>query len=435
MSRLQYDVVVIGAGAAGLAAAAELARANASTLVVEARERAGGRCRSMRIPGVPVPLELGAEFIHGDARATRAVLHEAGSAAVDAPRRPWISHTGRLERRADHLPEIQSAMKSDCSLQRHDMSFEVYLRRVLRPRMSGEACAYARMLVQGYDAADPERISARAIVEEWTSEGANTLARPLGGYGAMIDHLSTVATARGITLKLQTVVERVHWKRDRVAIEGESHGVPFAVTARRALITLPAGVLQARGVPGAVRFRPDIKAQRSALRRIGVGPVVKVVLAFHRAFWEELENGRYSDGTFFHCPGAVFPTVWTAAPVRVPMLVAWVGGPNALRLHEARHEDITRQALHDIGRIFSREVRSAELIAACAHDWQQDPYARGAYSYVKAGGDHAREALASAVSNTLYFAGEATDVAGEAGTVAGALQSGQRAARELLRKL
>jgi monoamine oxidase len=435
MGRPQYDVVVIGAGAAGLAAAAELARAKASTLVVEARERAGGRCRSIRIPGVPVPLELGAEFIHGDARATRAILHEAGSATVDAPRRPWIVHAGRLERRADYLPEIQSAMKADRSLGRRDMSFEDFLKRALRPRVSEEACAYARMLVQGYDAADPERVSARAIVEEWTSEGANTLARPFGGYGALIDHLFTIVTARGITLKLQTVVERVHWKRDRVAIEGQSQGVPFAVTSRRALITLPAGVLQARGIPGAVKFRPDIREQRRALRRIGVGPVVKVVFHFHRAFWEELENGRYGEGTFFHCPGAVFPTIWTAAPVRVPILVAWAGGPNAMRLYEARHDDITRRALGDIGRVFAREMRSAELIAAYAHDWQQDPYARGAYTYVKTGGDHAREALASAVASTLYFAGEATDVAGEAGTVAGALQSGQRAARELLRKL
>lgn len=435
MSRTQYDVVVIGAGAAGLAAAAELARSNISTLLLEARERAGGRCWSIRVPGLPVPVELGAEFIHGAARATTTLLNEAGSAVVDAPRRPWINRSERLQPRPDYLPEIRNAMKADRSLARRDAAFETYLKRALRPRISKEACDYARMLVQGYDAADPERASARAIVAEWTSEGASTLARPFGGYGALIDHLCTEITARGVTLKLQTPVERVRWRRDFVSIKGRFHGTPFAVTSRRALITLPAGVLQARAVPGAVIFRPDIKAQRQALRRIGVGPVIKVVLHFRRAFWEELEDRRYGDGTFFHCPDGVFPTLWTAAPVRVPVLVAWAGGPNAMRLCDARHDEIIRIALVDIARVFATEVSSHQLNGAYLHHWQQDPHARGAYSYAVVGGDAARDVLASPVQNTLYFAGEATDTSGEAGTVAGALQSGQRAARELLRKL
>jgi monoamine oxidase len=75
------------------------------------------------------------------------------------------------------------------------------------------------------------------------------------------------------------------------------------------------------------------------------------------------------------------------------------------------------------------------LEGAWVHDWQSDPYARGAYSYVKVAGEKAREQLAAPLRDTLFFAGEATDTEGEAGTVAGALQSGERAAREVLRSL
>src|SRR5688572_12495518 len=79
-----YDVVIIGAGAAGLAAAGELARARRSALVLEARDRTGGRIWPVVESGLPVPIELGAEFIHGRAKATFDVLQRAGSAAVDA---------------------------------------------------------------------------------------------------------------------------------------------------------------------------------------------------------------------------------------------------------------------------------------------------------------------------------------------------------------
>src|SRR5689334_24902249 len=78
------DVIVIGAGAAGLAAADELSRKGASVLILEARDRIGGRCWTRRVPGLPIPVELGAEFIHGEAKVTHALLRRAGLAAVES---------------------------------------------------------------------------------------------------------------------------------------------------------------------------------------------------------------------------------------------------------------------------------------------------------------------------------------------------------------
>jgi monoamine oxidase len=115
--------------------------------------------------------------------------------------------------------------------------------------------------------------------------------------------------------------------------------------------------------------------------------------------------------------------------MRAPLLTAWAGGPKAERLTGRSSAALVRDALASVAAVFG--ARAAELVCAYVHDWAQDPYARGGYSYVLAGGEGARAALAAPLRGTLYFAGEATD-ADEAGTVAGALRSGVRAARQIL---
>jgi monoamine oxidase len=438
MAKASFDVLIVGAGAAGLAAAVELARAGRSALVLEARDRVGGRCWSRHVPGIPVPVELGAEFIHGRPAATLSLLQQAGTAAVDTPRNPWIIQGGRLEPRDNFFEEIQTAMRASRMPGTRDMSFDAFLARELRPRISEKALAFARMLAEGYDAADPARASARAIIEEWTNEGAGAaLLRPLGGYDRVLAYLAEALTRSTVRLRLQTIVRAVQWKRGSVAIEATSFGKAFHATAPRAIITLPVGVLQVpNSMPGAVCFTPALKEKRPALKGLAAGPVIKVALCFRTAFWEALDRGRYRDATFFQSPGAAFPTFWTALPVRAPLLIAWSGGPSAARFAGIGTPEIVRRALAGLQSLFGERARvESHLTAAHVHDWQQDPFARGAYGYVTVGGDGARDVLAASMKNTLYFAGEATDLEGEAGTVAGALQSGRRAARELMGKL
>ena len=437
MTKHCSDVLILGAGAAGLAAAAELAAAGHSALLLEARDRVGGRAWTRNEPDFPIPIEMGAEFIHGRAAATFDLLRKAGLAAMDAPESHWSLRDGKLEPMEERAFEnIQQAMQRADILGRRDTSFENFLRRGTKYGLSAEECAFARMFVEGFDAADPALVSAHSIAEEWRSGGAadSPQFRPTGGYGALFTALVRRIGGSSVQLRLQTNIRTVKWRRGAVEMRGSTLGRPFQANARRAIVTLPLGILQLRaGVPGAVRFNPSLSAKRQALKYLAAGPVLKVMMRFRSAFWEELDRSRYRDAAFFHAPGFEFPTFWTALPLRAPMLIAWVGGPGAARMSNASEAQIVHRAVQCLKAIFGRRCdAAAQLEAAWCHNWQRDPLARGAYSYITAGGAGAREKLAAPLDETLFFAGEAADVAGEAGTVAGALQSGTSAARRII---
>lgn len=173
---------------------------------------------------------------------------------------------------------------------------------------------------------------------------------------------------------------------------------------------------------GGVRFGP---ALAQATQRA-------IALRFRHPFWETLDGGSYRSGAFFSGDGA-FPTYWTQLPVRPPTLVAWAGGPAAERLAESSETDLMRVALDGAAELFGApQTVNAAYEAGYVHDWQSDPFARGAYSYVVVDGGDARSAVARPVDDVPFFAGEVTASAAEGGTVAGALESGARAARDVL---
>lgn len=417
------DVIVVGAGAAGLAAADELARAGRTVLVLEARERIGGRCWTRREPGLAVPIELGAEFIHGAAEATHALITKAGTTSVDSGRLQRFLEGGKLKA-ADGFAEAKKAARHISTLRKKDVSFAAFLRG--RKDLSEKTRALATLMVEGFDAADPKRASARAIVEEWGgAELGASQPRPLGGYGPLLGWLAGSFDPGRVRIQLQSVVSAIRWKRGAVEVEGRFLDRPFRARARQAVVTLPLGVLQS----GAVRFIPALEEKQKPLRALASGPVVKAALRFRRAFWEE----AHPEVAFFHARESAFPTFWTQLPIHSPVLIAWAGGPKASRLAGLETRAVIRRASAGLEAIFGPRARQAvesQLQAVLVQDWQKDPYARGAYSYVLVNGEGARESLAAPLDATLFFAGEATSVE-QAGTVAGALESGTRAAREL----
>jgi monoamine oxidase len=428
------DVAVIGSGAAGLIAALALAERGLDVHLIEARDRVGGRVLTHPDPSLRVPLELGPEFIHGHAPLTRALLASAGGFPLDTAGQRWTLREGRLTPRPDVFGDVRRLMQRVESLSEPDLSVEEFLARCADDPSLEPARAYARMMVEGFDAADPRRASVRAIAEEWSGmDGGQS--RPSEGYGALVAWLARALVAAGGRIQLQTIVDSVDWTAGEVRIGAAGPAGPVRITARCALITLPVSLLQLpAGAPGAVRFTPPLTEKSQALKGVALGPVVKVVLRFRHAFWETLSGGRYRDAGFLHAPDSSFPTLWTALPVRVPVITAWTGGPRAQRLSSRSREEIVGEALASVRSVFGLgpEVRD-DLAAAYTHDWQRDPYSLGAYSYITVGGGSAPEALAQPLAQTLFFAGEAAN-AGESGTVEAALQSGRRAAHEIAKQ-
>jgi monoamine oxidase len=437
MTESSTEFLIIGAGAAGLAAAAELAPAGRAALLLDARDRIGGRIWTRTEPGLPVPLELGAEFIHGEPGSTVGLMRRFGVAAVDTQGAHWTCRRGRFRLRGELFGQLHAALRSNrARLRARDLTFQDFLARLGPAQLGRDARELALALVEGFDAADPARVSARSILEEWVGGDAldSPQFRPLGGYGALLAPLAASLERSNVSLQLNSVVRTIRWQQGAVEAEGVLLGEEFRIRARRAIVALPLGVLQLPpGAPGAVRFDPPLGEKDKALRQLGSGPVLKAVLHFREAFWEAANGGKCRNAAFFHAPDALFPTYWTALPMRVPLLVAWAGGPRAARLAGAGRDAILKSALESVHAVFgSRRARAARPESAALHDWQRDPYARGAYSYVFAGGGNARRALARPLRETLFFAGEATDFRGEAGTVAGALQSGRSAAHAVL---
>ena len=432
----ECDVIVIGAGAAGLVAAGDLLQAGRSVTLLEARDRIGGRIWTRREPGVAVPIELGAEFIHGHAPVTEALLERSGTAIIEASGTHFALERGELVPSDGDFPRIRAAMQASHALESHDMSLDAFLEQHLASMLTPAQRQYARMMAEGFDAADTSRASARAIAKEWSGDtlGNAPQARPGEGYESLLAALMARLSGEGLRVQLQSPVHSLRWSRGSVEVTGEFCGAPFALQAARALIALPLGVLQQRASgAGAVSFSPALELKHAALAGLASGPVIKLQLLFAHSFWETLDGDRYRDAGFFHVPEAEFPTFWTPAPARAPLLVAWAGGPRAQRLAAgAAPAEIARKALASLELPFGKKIDlKTQLRAYYYHDWQQDPYARGAYSHVTVGASDARAALARPLEDTLFFAGEATDEE-EGGTVAGALKSGQRAVRELL---
>lgn len=431
------DVLVIGAGAAGLAAARRLADAGLTVELLEARDRIGGRVWTL-VADDGFPIEFGAEFVHGHPAVTQALAAEAGVSIAELDGEHWESRDGVLAPARDDFATLRSLMHgADALAPNEDMSFDEFIARYRQDPAFDAARRFARRLLEGFDAADPARASVRAIAAEWrgdASANART-GRPVAGYGTLLTYLAARLPPDRARVQLATPVRRVEWSPAGAVVTSGANDALRQHRARAVLVTVPLGVLQAPpDAEGAITFSPTLDTKRAALATLGSGGALRVVMRFRRAFWRTMAGGRLARLGFLHSDhGEPFPVVWTHAPAPDPVLTAWIGGPRTNQLALHTDEEITALARDVVGRMFGTEIDvRAELVSAHVHNWITDPFSRGSYSYVCVGGAGAHAALAAPLADTLYFAGEATDDAGEAATVAGALASGERAAGEII---
>lgn len=412
------DIVILGAGIAGLAAARKLAEAGLGVILLEARTRIGGRIFTMRSPATDLPIELGAEFVHGRPPELLDLIQEAGLTLFEREGEFVCYEDGKLGdcgffgeafRVLDNLPASP------------DMTFAEFL---AQKRLPDHIAARAKGYVEGFNAADAAIIGTAALLKQQQAEEAiegDSSFRIIEGYDRLPAYLLERFIAAGGRVHLDTPATAIHWKPGEVRIETGNSILP-EIHASRAIVALPLGVLHA----GAVPINPAPPDALTAIRKLAMGTATRITLVFRERFWETCTP----DLSFLLAIEETPPTWWTAAPKPSPTLTGWVAGPRALRAPTGRA--LKDEALSTLATIFQRADLKSLLVSFHTHDWQADPFSHGAYSYAPKGALHASDELAIPVDNTLYFAGEHTDTTGHWGTVHAALRSGLRAAAQVL---
>ncbi|MBC6611372.1 FAD-dependent oxidoreductase [Hymenobacter sp. BT507] len=420
------DVVIVGAGAAGLLAARTLAQAGRQVLVLEARDRVGGRVHTCTPAGFSAPIETGAEFLHGAVPLTRALLAEAGRACYDATGRAYAVRQGQL--RADdnffeHLPQLLDKLQT----LPHDLPLAEFLQQEFSGEEHRALREMAMQFAEGYDAADPARVSAWALRDEWATGDADASPRPVGGYGPLLDWLAQQAQAAGATLHLSRPVQEIQWQPGQVLIV-DQQGQRYQ--ARQLLLTVPLGIWQQPAdQAGHLRFTPELPEYRAAAAALGFGAVTKFALEFKEPVWA----AKMPEMEFLFSDAPV-PTWWSQLPDERPLLTGWLAGPAAERLRLHADEELLQHALESLAYLLDTTpvALRQQLRAWHVANWGADPMALGAYSYPTVQAAPARALLATPIADTLFFAGEGLYEGPATGTVEAALVSGQEVARAML---
>jgi monoamine oxidase len=418
------DCVVVGAGAAGLAAAATLHDAGRSFVVLEARDRIGGRAHSVRLSDGQAA-ERGAEYLHGARVATWELVARFG----------LVTHLASGPTRIG-VPEYRAgewwppgASDSDRALQGLGAALaipdgaEVSLREALiRAGFSGDRLRAAEGRMEVLSPIDPTVVSARSAAAAWRLVAPETACFVLvGGYAELWDVLSRPFVTR---IQFASPVTTLEWSRAGIV----AHADGQSLEARTAIVTLPLGVLQSR----TVAFRPELPPRkRAAIEGLRSGAIVKLIAEFRRPFWE----ARTGTVPSFRAPESPFfgfrVSFWDRPGP--PTLVAFLGAASAVAV--AGHPDRTGELLlKTLGEMFPETDVPSELVRLEVADWPADPWARGAVSVEPVGGAHYRRDLAEPTP-PIFWAGEATATDGGAECVHGALTTGRRAALEALHLL
>lgn len=405
------DVVVIGAGAAGIAAGHALRAAGRKAVLLEARGRVGGRTHTDASLGPA--FDAGAMFIHWAERNPWVEI-AAGLGVATAPE-PWgggfrlfaggqpMADADRMKRRGV-FGQIDRRLET-VDIGARDLSIAELLGD-LGPEQ-GPIAASGLLLSIGEEAS---RISARDYQRLWAGDD---LVVP-GGYGNLV-----ARHAQGLDIRLNQPVSAIAWNGPGVAVTTPSG----TLRAAACIVTVPVGVLKA----GAIRFTPGLPARtRDALAGIGMGALTKIAL--------KVEGDRFGitpDSTYLEAgsPGAMIS--FDMFPGDADIVVGYCGGDHARALSRAgaaaAGAHVTDLLATMVGGEFRKAVKGVSFPA-----WWTDPHALGSYSVCLPGHETARDALAEPVGGRLWLAGEAT-AGGGAMTVGGATLAGRAAAAAVAR--
>lgn len=418
---------------AGLAAAERLGTAGLRVVVLEARDRLGGRIHTVDDPGLEHPVELGAEFVHGRPAALLDLIRDLGLTLETVPRRESPDELIGTPPLADIRTSLTKLLEASEAEPDRPVADLIRDRGALLG--APDELRLVSQYIEGFHAAELGLIGTRALAENESADddASDSMHRVSEGYGALVRRLAARCDGAGVEVRLGTLATGIAWRRREVRVAASTtEGRSETVSAPRIVVALPLGVLKrmtGTGGPGWVEPLPP--TWQSALGALHMGTAHRVSLGFDTRWWAA--EGAPGPGFIRGGPEA-FPVWWTALPSRAPVLTGWIGGPRATALTGRGEAAFLRAALDSVASVFGRDVGElrSHLRLAYSHDWSADPWAGGAYSYGGVGAIEARATLTQPVEGTLFLAGEAVAERGENATVHGALASGRRAAAQVL---
>jgi monoamine oxidase len=418
---MHCDILIIGAGAAGLMAMNKLVQAGYKVCLLEAAETAGGRIATDTTI-FNEPVETGAEFIHGKAPVTIELLKQASLSYTPVEGKMitvrdgvWFNEDDD-ENGFDPIIEKLNGLKEDRSIRN-------FLDENFPEKEYDELRTAVTHLAEGFDLADINKASVLALRKEWAQLEEEQCRIP-GGYKQLINHLLKGCSQNGSVIHYSSPVHTVEQHDGHIV----AHTKEKQFTADKIIVTVSAGVLQS----GAITFVPALKEHSSAIQQLGFGSVIKILFRFKDAFW----LNEHADIGFLLSDEAI-PTWWTQLPNSPPLLTGWLGGPKAAQLSKTGTTNIFEKAISSLSNIFHIDIDflRSQLSGHKIVCWDNNPNTKGGYSYNTLQSDTAKRILQQPVNNSIYFAGEAIHTGESQATVEAALASGQFVAEKIMTQI
>ena len=415
---MKYDIIIIGAGAAGLMAMKDLLEAGYHVCLLEAAAAAGGRIATIKENNFDQPIETGAEFVHGRLPLTLALLNKANIGYTPVAGKMIAVKKEDGQKNEVHDKHWKAFMQQLGKL-KTDMSIEQFTEQYFSGARYAGLRAAVQHYAEGFDLADISKASAMAAQREWGHED-ETLYRINGGYIQLINYLLTACNQQNAVIHFNTCATRIEYNKEG-AVVYTNDGRQFE--SSKLLITVSEGILQS----GMLEFIPALDNNYArAIQQLGFGDTIKILLQFRTPFWT-----KHSPDTGFLLSDETIPVWWTQLPIENSLLTGWLGGPAATAKAGDTEDSLLQSSLMSLSAIFhlSPTVLQKELVQHKIYCWQHHPYVKGGYSYVTLDSANAKKILSHPVDAVIFFSGEALSGGESQGTVEAALQSGCIAAK------